>query len=43
MATITGYTSQIDKRLHQRRFLRNDTAIEIRSRVGDFNVAALAT
>jgi hypothetical protein len=41
MATITGYTSQIDRRLRQRRFLRNDTAIEIRGRVRDFNVAAL--
>jgi len=43
MATITGYTTQIDRRLQQRRFLRNDTTIEIRSRVRDFNIAALAT
>jgi len=43
MATITGYTWQIDKRLRQRRLLRNDTAVEIRGRVRDFNVAALAT
>lgn len=43
MATITGYTSQIDKRLQQRRFLRNDTAREIRERVRSFNIAALAT
>lgn len=42
MATITGYTSQLDKRLQQRRFLRNDTAIEIRSRVREFDAAALA-
>ena len=43
MATITGYTSQIDRRLQQRRFLRSDTAIEISARVRDFNVTALAT
>jgi hypothetical protein len=43
MATITGYTSQIDRRLQQRRFLRSDTAAEISGRVRDFNVTALAT
>ena len=35
MATITGYTSQIDRRLQQRRFLRSDTAAEISTRVQD--------
>jgi hypothetical protein len=43
MATITGYTSQIGRRLQQRRFLRSDTAAEISARVRDFNVTALAT
>ena len=43
MATITGYTSQIDRRLQQRRFLHSDTAAEISARVRDFNVTALAT
>ncbi len=36
MATITGYTSQIDRRLQQRRFLHSDTATEISARVRNF-------
>ena len=42
MATITAYTMQIDKRLRQRRFARDATAMEIRSRVCEFNAGALA-
>jgi hypothetical protein len=41
MATITGYTRQIDQRLRQRRFLRDGTAIAIRSQIQDFHAAAL--
>jgi hypothetical protein len=41
MATITGYTRQIDQRLRQRRFLRDGTAMAIRSRIRDFHAAAL--
>jgi hypothetical protein len=40
MATITGYTRQIDQRLRQRRFLRDGTAIAIRSQIRDFHAAA---
>lgn len=41
MATITGYTRQIRKRLQQRRFLRDATAMQIRARLEDFESAAL--
>lgn len=41
MATITGYTRQIDRRLCQRRFLRDSTAMAIRSQIRDFHAAAL--
>jgi hypothetical protein len=43
MATITGYTVQIDKRLQQRRFQGNATAMEIRQQVKNFNSLALST
>jgi hypothetical protein len=41
MATITGYTRQIDQRLRQRRFLRDGMAMAIRSQIQDFHAAAL--
>jgi hypothetical protein len=41
MATITTYTTQIEKRLQWRRFLRDSTAVAIRSRVHEFNAEAL--
>jgi len=41
MATITGYTRQIDQRLRQRRFLRDGTATAIRSQIREFHAAAL--
>jgi hypothetical protein len=41
MATITAYTTQIEKRLQRRRFLRDSTAVAIRSRVHEFNAKAL--
>jgi hypothetical protein len=41
MATITAYAAQIDKRLQQRRFLRDATAMDIRSRVREFSARAL--
>jgi hypothetical protein len=41
MATITGYTAQMDQRLRQRRFRDNSIAIEIRQRIQEFNTAAL--
>jgi tetratricopeptide (TPR) repeat protein len=41
MATITGYTAQIDKRLHQRRFQRNAIATRIKEKIRDFESAAL--
>ncbi len=43
MATITGYTVQIDKRLQQHRFQGNATAMEIRQQVKHFNSLALST
>jgi hypothetical protein len=43
MATITGYTAEIDKRLQQRRFQGNATAMEIRQQVKHFNSSALST
>lgn len=42
MATITAYTTQIEKRLQRRRFLRDSTAVAIRSRVHEFNAKALS-
>ena len=42
MATITGYTSQIDRRLQQRRFHGNVIAREIKLQVEEFNSSALA-
>jgi hypothetical protein len=41
MATITGYTAQIDQRLRQRRFQANAIAIDIREQIHGFNTAAL--
>lgn len=41
VATITAYTTQIEKRLQRRRFLRDSTAVAIRSRVHEFNAKAL--
>jgi hypothetical protein len=40
MATITGYTDQMDKRLQQRRYQRNTISAEIRSQIQEFNSAA---
>jgi hypothetical protein len=37
----TAYTTQIEKRLQRRRFLRDSTAVAIRSRVHEFNAKAL--
>jgi len=42
MATITGYTAQMDKRLQQRRFQRNAIAMRIREQIRDFDSAALS-
>jgi hypothetical protein len=42
MATITGYTSHIDRRLRQRRFQGDVTAMEIRQKIQEFNSAALS-
>jgi hypothetical protein len=42
MATITGYTSQMDQRLRQRRFRGNSLAMQIRQQICDFNTAAHA-
>jgi hypothetical protein len=42
MATITGYTAQIDKRLQRRRFQGSAKAMEIRRRVKAFDSAALS-
>lgn len=42
MATITGYTFEIDSRLQQRWFQGNVTAREIRRQVEEFNSPALA-
>jgi hypothetical protein len=41
MATIIGYTTQMDQRLRQRRFQYNPIATEIRQRIYEFNSAAL--
>ena len=43
MATITGYTRQIDKRLQQRRFGGSPTAAAIRRQLKEFNASALST
>jgi hypothetical protein len=40
MATITGYTSQMDQRLGQRRFQGNAIAMDIRQRIREFNSVA---
>jgi hypothetical protein len=40
MATITGYTSQMDQRLRQRRFQDNAMAVEIRQQIHEFNFTA---
>jgi tetratricopeptide (TPR) repeat protein len=40
MATITGYTSQMDQRLRQRRFQGNAIAAQIRQQIHGFNSAA---
>jgi hypothetical protein len=42
MATITGYTAQMDKRLHQRRFQHNAIATRIKEQIRDFDSAALS-
>jgi hypothetical protein len=42
MATITGYTSQMDKRLRQRKFQRSPIAVQIREQIRQFNSAALS-
>jgi hypothetical protein len=42
MATITGYTSHMDRRLRQRRFQGDITAMEIRQKIQEFNSAALS-
>jgi hypothetical protein len=42
MATITGYTSHMDRRLRQRRFQGDVTAMEIRQKIQEFNSAALS-
>ena len=41
IATITGYTVQMDKRLQQRRLQHNSIATQIREQIQDFNSAAL--
>jgi hypothetical protein len=41
MATITGYTAQMNKRLQQRRFQHNAIATWIREQARDFDSAAL--
>jgi tetratricopeptide (TPR) repeat protein len=43
MATVTGYTTQMDQRLRQRRFQNNPIATEIRQRIYEFNSAASLT
>jgi hypothetical protein len=43
MATITGYTAQMNQRLQQRRFQGNVIAMEIRERIHEFNSAALSS
>jgi len=42
VATITGYTSQMDKRLQQRKFQRSLIAAQIREQIREFNLAALS-
>jgi hypothetical protein len=41
MATITGYTAQIDQRLRQRRYQSNTIAMNIREQIHDFDATAL--
>jgi hypothetical protein len=41
MATVTAYAAQIDKRLQQRRFRSDATAMQIRSAVREFSARAL--
>jgi hypothetical protein len=41
MATITGYTAQMDQRLRQRRFHGSAAAMEIKQRIQEFNSTAL--
>jgi hypothetical protein len=41
MATITGYTAQMDQRLRQRRSQNSSIAVEIRQRIQEFDSAAL--
>jgi len=43
MATVTAYTSDMEVRLRQRRFVRDTTANEIMQRIGEFNSGALVT
>jgi hypothetical protein len=40
MATITGYTSQMDKRLQQRKFQHSPIALQLREQILEFNSAA---
>lgn len=42
LATITGYASQMEQRLSQRRFHNNAVAMEIRQQIHDFNTIAYA-
>jgi hypothetical protein len=42
MATITGYTAQIEKRLQQRRFGGSATAVAIRNQVKEFDASAVS-
>lgn len=42
MATITGYTAQMDKRLRQRRFQDDALAMRIREQIREFDFAALS-
>jgi len=43
MATVTAYTSDMEVRLRQRRFVRDTTANEIMQRIGEFSSGALVT
>lgn len=42
MATITGYTAQIDQLLRQRRFHGNAIAMSIREQLHEFDTTALS-
>jgi hypothetical protein len=42
IATITGYTAQIDQRLRQRRFQGNEIAMSLREQIREFNTTALS-